>query len=304
MPKRFSVSSVFLYLLFAAGTAAAQNAPLDLDAYQAYEGFVDTWWDEENGRMLVRVEEFDTPFIYQTSLPRGVGSNDIGLDRGQLGTTKIVRFLRSGPKILLVEDNLQFRGGSENAEERRAIDESFARSVIWGFVDIDDDDDSTIVDATAFFVRDAHGVGARLAMMGEGSFNVDDSRSAIFLPRTKAFPDNTEIEALVTLVGTPTGKHLPTVMPDRNAVTVHVHHSFIRLPDDNYEPLPYMNHAVASSGCAMTSAVSWTMRRRSATHWSEISGAGIACKKSIRRPRSARLSNRLSTILILVRRNR
>ena len=239
MPKRFSVSSVFLYLLFAAGIAAAENAPLDLDAYQAYEGFVDTWWDEENGRMLVRVEEFDTPFIYQTSLPRGVGSNDIGLDRGQLGTTKIVRFLRSGPKILLVEDNLQFRGGSENAEERRAIDESFARSVIWGFVDIDDDDDSTIVDATAFFVRDAHGVGARLAMMGEGSFNVDDSRSAIFLPRTKAFPDNTEIEALVTLVGTPTGKHLPTVMPDRNALTVHVHHSFIRLPDDNYEPLPH-----------------------------------------------------------------
>jgi hypothetical protein len=239
MPKRFSVSSVFLYLLFAAGIAAAENAPLDLDAYEAYEGFVDTWWDEENGRMLVRVEEFDTPFIYQTSLPRGVGSNDIGLDRGQLGTTKIVRFLRSGPKILLVEDNLQFRGGSENAEERRAIDESFARSVIWGFVDIDDDDDSTIVDATAFFVRDAHGVGARLAMMGEGSFNVDDSRSAIFLPRTKAFPDNTEIEALVTLVGTPTGKHLPTVMPDRNALTVHVHHSFIRLPDDNYEPLPH-----------------------------------------------------------------
>ena len=239
MPKRYSVSSVLLYLLFLAGIAVAQNAPLDLDKYQSFEGFVDTWWDEETGRMLVRVEEFDTPFIYQTSLPRGVGSNDIGLDRGQLGTTKIVRFLRSGPKILLVEDNLQYRADSENARERQAIDESFARSVIWGFVAIDDDDDSAIIDATAFFVRDAHGVGARLAMMGEGSFNVDDSRSAIFLPRTKAFPDNTETEAIVTLVGTPTGQHLPRVIPDRNALTVHVHHSFIRLPDDNYEPLPY-----------------------------------------------------------------
>jgi hypothetical protein len=239
MPKRYSVSSVLLYLSFAAGFAAAQSAPLDLDGYQAYEGFVDTWWDEKNGRMLVSVEEFDTPFIYQTSLPRGVGSNDIGLDRGQLGNTKIVRFLRSGPKVLLVEDNLRYRADSENADERRAIDESFARSVIWGFVDIDDDDDSTIIDATAFLVRDAHGVGARLEMMGEGSFSVDDSRSAIFLPRTKAFPDNTEIEALVTLVGTPTGIHLPTVMPDWNALTVHVRHSFIRLPDDKYEPLPY-----------------------------------------------------------------
>ena len=105
MPKRYSVSSVVLYLLFLAGIAAAQNAPLDLDKYQSFEGFVDAWWDEDTGRMLVRVENFDTPFIYQTSLPRGVGSNDIGLDRGQLGTTKIVRFLRSGPKILLVEDN-------------------------------------------------------------------------------------------------------------------------------------------------------------------------------------------------------
>ena len=182
MPKRYSLSSVLLYLLLAAGIAAAQSAPLKLEGYQSFEGFLDTWWDEETGRMLVRVEEFDTPFIYQTSLPRGVGSNDIGLDRGQLGRTKVVRFLRSGPKILLVEDNLQYRAESENEEERQAIDESFARSVIWGFVDIDDDDTSTIIDATAFFVRDAHGVAARLAMMGEGSFSVDDSRSAIFLP--------------------------------------------------------------------------------------------------------------------------
>ena len=216
MPKRYLVSSVVLYLLFLPSIAVAQNASLDLDNYQSFEGFVDAWWDEETGRMLVRVETFDTPFIYQTSLPRGVGSNDIGLDRGQLGTTKIVRFLRSGPKILLVEDNLQYRADSENAGERLAIDESFARSVIWGFVDLDADDDSTVIDATAFLVRDAHGVGARLAMMGEGSFTVDDSRSAIFLPRTKAFPDNAEFEATVTLVGTPTGQHLPSVMPDAN----------------------------------------------------------------------------------------
>jgi hypothetical protein len=179
MPKRYSVSSVLLYLLFLAGIAVAQNAPLDLDKYQSFEGFVDTWWDEETGRMLVRVEEFDTPFIYQTSLPRGVGSNDIGLDRGQLGTTKIVRFLRSGPKILLVEDNLQYRADSENARERQAIDESFARSVIWGFVAIDDDDDSAIIDATAFFVRDAHGVGARLAMRSDSDAGWDADRPAL-----------------------------------------------------------------------------------------------------------------------------
>ena len=200
MPKRYSVSSIVLCLLLAAGGQAAEPDSLELGKYESFEGFVDTWWDETTGRMLVRVDELDTPFLYQSSLPRGIGSNDIGLDRGQLGNTKVVRFLRSGPKVLLVEDNLRYRANSDNADERRAINESFARSVIWGFTDIDDDDESTIIDATAFFVRDAHGVAARLAAMGEGAFHVDDSRSAIFLPRTKAFPDNTEVEAVVTFV--------------------------------------------------------------------------------------------------------
>ncbi len=236
MPKRYSISSILLCLLMATGSQAASP---ELGQYQLFEGFVDAWWDEATGRMLVRVDEFDAPFIYQASLSRGIGSNDIGLDRGQLGDTKIVRFLRSGPKILLVEDNLQYRADSDNTDERQAIAESFARSVIWGFTDIDDSDDSTIIDATDFFVRDAHGVAGRLERMGEGSFHFDESRSAIFLPRTKAFPDNTEVEAVVTLVGKATGQHLPTVVPDRTSLTVHVHHSFIRLPDDDYEPLLY-----------------------------------------------------------------
>ena len=239
MSKRYSIPSVVLCMLLATFSQAAETGPLDLGKYDSFEGFVDIWWDEASGRMLVRVDELDTPFLYQSSLPRGIGSNDIGLDRGQLGDTKVVRFLRSGPKILLVEDNLRYRASSDNADERRAIGESFARSVIWGFTDIDDDSNSTIIDATAFFVRDSHGVASRLAAMGEGSFHVDDSRSAIYLQRTKAFPDNTEVEAVLTFVGEATGKHLPTVVPDWTSLTVHVHHSFIRLPDDDYEPLPY-----------------------------------------------------------------
>ena len=212
---------------------------VDLENLEAKDGFVDLYWDAAAGRMLLKVEDFDTPFIYQSSLPRGIGSNDIGLDRGQLGDTKIVRFVQSGPKVLLVEDNLQYRADSDNADERNAITESFARSVIWGFTDLDDAPDVAVVDATAFFVRDAHGVASRLSDGGEGSFDVDESRSAIFMPRTKVFPDNTEVEAIVTFIGEASGPYLPTVTPDSTAVTVHVHHSFIRLPDNGYEPLPY-----------------------------------------------------------------
>ncbi len=197
------------------------------------------YWDEERGRLLLRIESFDTPFLYQASMPRGVGSNDLGLDRGQLGATRVVRFVRSGPKVLLLEDNLQYRASSDNFDERRAIEESFARSVVWGFEDIDPAADSVVIDATPFLLRDAHGVSETLAATGEGSYSVDSSRSAIYRPRTKAFLDNTEMEAIVTLVGQPAGEILSTVVPDPRAVTVHMHHSFVRLPDHHYEPLPY-----------------------------------------------------------------
>ena len=218
---------------------ASAAAELELRAFQHLDGFVDLYWDEDGGRILLQVEQFEQPFIYQSSMPRGVGSNDLGLDRGQLGNTRVVRFVRSGPKILLQEDNLAYRAISDNDDERQAITESFARSVVWGFEDLDPSDDKTIIDMTPFLLRDSHGIADRLSAAEEGGYAVDTTRSAVFLPRTKAFPDNTEMEAIVTLVGKPTGRFLPTVAPDANAITVHLHHSFIRLPDDNYEPMAY-----------------------------------------------------------------
>ncbi len=232
---------VFLAILFVTGFLPVAQATdnLDLAAFEHVDGFIDLYWDADTGRILLDVEAFDEPFIYQSSLSRGIGSNDLGLDRGQLGSTRVVRFVRSGPKILLVEDNLAYRAVSDNADERQAVEESFARSVIWGFEDIEPSDHKTVVDATAFIVRDAHGIAARLTMATEGSYSVDQTRSAVYLPRTKGFPDNTEAEAIVTFVGQPTGPYLSTVTPDARAITVHIHHSFIRLPDDNYEPIAY-----------------------------------------------------------------
>ena len=209
-----------------------------LSAYEALEGFVDLWWDESRGRLFMRVDALETPFLYQVSLQRGVGSNDLGLDRGLLGTTRIVRFRRSGPKLLLVTDNLRYRATSDSATEQRAVAESFASSVLWAFEDLDPGRD-TVVDATAFFLGDHFGVGQRLQRVGEGRYAVDVERSAIYMPRTRAFTDNTEVEATLTFAGEPTGKYLPSVAPEADAVTVHLHHSLVRLPDDDYVPLPY-----------------------------------------------------------------
>ncbi len=158
MQKRW-LAIAFVFTLTACGTSTESDGPADavsLSAYEAFTGFVDLYWDEQGGRLLIRVDELDAPFLYQSSLPRGVGSNDLGLDRGQLGVGKFVSFVRSGPKVLLVEHNLAYRATSNDGNERRAVEESFARSVIWGFESVGMDGDAVVIDGTEFFLRDAH----------------------------------------------------------------------------------------------------------------------------------------------------
>ncbi len=239
MLRRFISLVILACLAACGGSDFADDGSASARAYEVFDGFVPLYWDEQQGRLLFRINEFDTPLLYQSSLPRGVGSNDLGLDRGQLGATRVVRFVRSGPKVLLIADNLDYRASSDDANERQAITESFASSVIWGFEVTSESDGTVLVDGTDFFLRDAHELSARLSAAEEGEYSVDASRSAIFLPRTKAFPDNSEIEAIVSYVGKPTGEYLPTVVPDPSSITVHSHHSFIRLPDENFEPLAY-----------------------------------------------------------------
>ncbi|MEQ9563304.1 MAG: DUF5117 domain-containing protein, partial [Woeseiaceae bacterium] len=178
----------------------------EISGFERLPGFFDLYWDDAKGRLIIRIDELETDFIYQSSLARGVGSNDIGLDRGQLGATRIVSFQRSGPKVLMMEKNLGYRAVSTDIDELRAVDESFARSVVWGFDVLGEIDGDTYIDATDFLLRDAHGIGPWLEKAGEGTYQVDAKRSAIYLPRTKAFPDNSEMEAVVTFVGKPTGK--------------------------------------------------------------------------------------------------
>lgn len=229
-----------LILLAVLCLAACQaDISRQLLSLQKYEGYFDLYWDESAGRLLIAVEAFGEPFLYQSALARGVGSNDLGLDRGQLGSTRVVEFHRSGPKVLLVEKNLAYRAMSDSEDERRAVEQSFARSVIWGFEALGNTGDAVIIDASEFLIRDSHGIAALLMEAEEGEYAVDASRSAVYLPMTGGFPDNSEMEAIVTFTGKPAGAILQTVVPDPATVTVYLHHSFIRLPDHDYEPLPY-----------------------------------------------------------------
>jgi hypothetical protein len=236
------MKKLYLLILLSVNTLLTVSAQkpgdieLKIKGLTKYTGYFNFYWDEATGRILLEVDKLNTEFLYVNSLPAGVGSNDLGLDRGQIGASRIVKFIKSGPKILLMQPNYAYRAVSNNADERKSVEEAFAQSVIWGFKAEAQDGDKVLIDFTPFLLRDSHHLGDRLGGSEQGSFNLDESRSAIYLPNTKGFPDNSEFEATITLAGKAKGSEISSVTPDPNSVTVRMHHSFIKLPDDGYKP--------------------------------------------------------------------
>lgn len=178
-------------------------------------------------------------FLYINSLAAGVGSNDIGLDRGQLGDTRVVYFERRGPKLLLIQPNLDYRAETDNRLERKSVSEAFASSVLWGFEIAAEERDRVLIDLTPFLMRDAHGVSERLQSSGQGAYSLDKSRSALFTEAILNFPHNSEFEAILTFNGSRPGGWVRSVTPTPEALTVRQHHSFVKLPDAEYKKREY-----------------------------------------------------------------
>ncbi len=224
------------FLVLCAAFAHAETVGEKTAGMAKLDGYFPVYWDARAGKVWLEIDKWDSEFLYVNSLPAGVGSNDIGLDRGQLGETRVVRFERIGPKVLLVQPNYDFRAASNNPDERRAVTEAFAQSVLWGFEAAAEDGNRVLVDATAFYLRDAHGVADRLREAKQGTYKLDNTRSAIYLPRTRNFPKNTEVEATLTFAGENPGEFVRAVTPTPEAVTVRMHHSFVKLPPPGYKP--------------------------------------------------------------------
>ena len=185
----------------------------------------------------MEITRFNEELIWQVSLASGVGSNPIGLDRSQLGATHLIRFERVGPRVLMVEPNYAFRALSNDPSERRAVEQSFASSILAGFKVESETPNGVLVDATEFFLSDAHGVARRLRDAQQGNYTLDRNRSAIYLPRTKAFPQNTEVEATLTFsTNDRPGALVRGVTPTPEIITVREHHSFVALPGPGFEP--------------------------------------------------------------------
>jgi Met-zincin/Domain of unknown function (DUF5117) len=227
------------------------------------DGYFPLYWDRRTAALWLEIPRFDTDFLYITGLAAGLGSNDIGLDRGQAGDSAIVYFQRVGPKVFLIRRNEDFRSTSPNAAERRSVEESFAQSVLKSFPVAAESNGRVLVDATGLFVND--GYGAAQAMR-PGKYHVDGDRSAVYLPRTKAFPKNTEVEVTLTFTKDAESGYDPgfpvqgpdpiaqrggravaineglfsgtvaSVVPDARAVTLREHYSLVELPDDHFKP--------------------------------------------------------------------
>jgi hypothetical protein len=208
-------------------------------------GFLPLHWDAKTGRLFLEIPRLNVDMLYFDSLPYGTGSNDLGLDRGQVSRARVVRFERIGPKILLVQPNEYFRSSAHDPAERLAVRQSFPESVIGGFTVAAEspgqatDGGAVLVDATDFFLRDAHGVGD--ALLKQGPYKLDPARAGIAIDATKVFPKNTEVEAILTFASDAPihGSFVGDVTPDAHALTLREHQSFLELPGPGFTPRHY-----------------------------------------------------------------
>ena len=168
------------------------------ESMQRHDGYLSFFWDETAGKIYLEVERPDEELLYVHSLATGLGSNPVGLDRGQLGDQKVVRFSRVGPKVFLIQRNLRFRANTDNQLERRAVEQSFAQSIVWGGKVVAETKGRFLTDVTDLLLSDMHGVAGTLKSTDQGDFVLDAKRSAVYLPRCKSFPNNTELESTLT----------------------------------------------------------------------------------------------------------
>jgi hypothetical protein len=254
MPSKLTLLCLTLLAAppLAAPLFAQKDTPKDLPtiasrtaAMTHMPGLLPLDWDPIAGKLFLEVPQFDAAgrsqdLLYTHGLPYGTGSNDLGLDRGQVSAGAVVHFERFGPKVLLVQPNLAFRSSATDPAEQLSIRQSFPESVLAGFhVEAADPSGAVLLDASDFFLRDAHGVAETLTHLQQGSYKLDPARSAIALDHTRVFPKNTEVEALLTFTTDVTsrrGSFVNDVAPDPHALTIREHQSFMELPGPGFTP--------------------------------------------------------------------
>jgi hypothetical protein len=248
--ERLAIIAAVLTVALRPGDAPAQRAGTDAEPLpsiaemtagtERMDGFLPLYWSADSGRLWMEIPRLGVEMIHYVGFGAGLGSNDLGLDRGALRGSRIVKFERVGRKVMMVQPNYRFRAVSDNPAEVRAVEDAFARSVLWGFTAEAETDGRVLVDVTDFVVRDAVGAAEDMA---PGSYRLEATRSSVYMAMTDAFPTNTELEAELTFVRQPGGgggapflEGVGSVAATGEAASIRLHYSFVELPDDGYEP--------------------------------------------------------------------
>lgn len=217
----------------AAAAAAAAEKPftdwkkLTKDA-ERKPGFMTLWRKRDNLYLELSKDELEKPFLYITSLSRGIGSNFVlgGLPHED----RMLQWERHGDRVLLVQLNPYFPNNPGKPIDL-ARDLSIPNSVLAGFK-IESEHDSSkavLIDLTSMLVSDATDMGERLRQsLGNVSVRFDKDRSA--LGSVKTFPDNTEIEATLTYSPNDRARLSLEAVPDPRFIAIGMHYSFTRLP--------------------------------------------------------------------------
>jgi hypothetical protein len=203
---------------------------------QKYSGYFNFEFEESSGKLMLEVSKLNQDFLMVNGYGTGIGSNDLGMDRGKLNDTRVVRFEKHGDKILLVQPNLGFRAISTNSLEVKAVSEAFAQSVIYGFKIEKSENGKYYIDLAPMLYEDLNFLVTQLKETKQGTYKLEKSRSALYFENTHSFPKNSEFESILTFIGDATGSYIKSVVPTPEYVSYRQHVSFIELPDDQYQP--------------------------------------------------------------------
>lgn len=232
-----TLATAFFVLLFVGFTTAAAGDPIDelTASMESEEGFVTVHYDEEEGRFFLEIDRLGEDFLYLTALATGSGTVSPMLDRGQIDSEYIGRFLRQGDRVYFELQNPRFTASdAENEALVRSVEESFAKSVIASFEIVEKEEGRFLVDATDFFTSDALGIQRSLQEAEQGSYTHDPERS--YIHKARAFPENTEIQTAVTYAADDPSAEMRSHVPDGRYLTHRIHHSLVALPQEGYEP--------------------------------------------------------------------
>jgi hypothetical protein len=245
-----------LALVCAAQCGTSQTAPPSAErvtlsvrvaGLARHDGFLPYFWDEKKGEILFELSPtaLAREFLYFTATGSGIGSTNIFADRSSFSGAALCRFRRVGTRVLVIQENTNFRAEAGSPDLKRSVEASFPTSVLAALPIEAEDNGSLLVNANSLLIRDvadltaqlkqrARNVGGRLVREeGSGaSWRLDEARSVIDLDHTGSFPLNTEVEALLTFT---TDAASNFNQPAAHTLSVREHHSFAALPAPDYQ---------------------------------------------------------------------